>query len=98
MYGRCGSIYVWSGVRSVLVAMRTSHNNARGQCRDTRCYLVFEVRLIISQPGNHVFSQPPIGYSRISTALLALSYRYTRIKDRPLIEPLISANYRVLGH
>jgi hypothetical protein len=34
MYGRCGSIYVWSGVRSVLVAMRTSHNNARGQCRD----------------------------------------------------------------
>ena len=35
MYERCGSIYVWSGVRSVLVAMRTSHNNARGQCRDT---------------------------------------------------------------
>ena len=36
MYERCGSIYVWSGVRSVLVAMRTSHNNARGQCRDIR--------------------------------------------------------------
>ena len=48
--------------------------------------MVFKAQLIVGQPGNHVFSQPPAGY--------------TRIKDRPLIEPLIKplidANYRVI--
>ena len=58
--------------------------------------MVFEVRLIVGQPGSHVFSQPPAGYSRISTAPLALSCGYTRIKDHPLIEPLIDADHGVI--
>ena len=44
--------------------------------------MVFKAQLIVGQPGNHVFSQLPAGY--------------TRIKDRPLIEPLINADYRVI--
>ena len=47
MYERCGSIYVWSGVRSVLVAMRTSHNNARGQCRDSIGVNITNIKLSI---------------------------------------------------
>ena len=58
--------------------------------------VVFEARLIIGQRKSHVFSQPPIGYSRISIALLALSCRNTCIKGRPLIKPLINTNYIVI--
>jgi len=47
--------------------------------------LVFEARLIVGQPKNHVFSQPPGTYSRISTAPPAPSCGYTHIKDHPLI-------------
>ena len=58
--------------------------------------MVFEARLIIGQRKSYVFSRPPIGYSRISTAPLAPSCRNTRIKGRPLIEPLINTDYRVI--
>ena len=58
--------------------------------------MVFEVRLIVGQRKNHVFSQPLGADSRISTAPPAPSCGYTRIKGRPLIEPLIDADYRVI--
>ena len=57
--------------------------------------MVFEARLV-GQRKNHVFSQPPAGYSRISTAPLAPSCGHTRIKGRPLIEPLIDADHGVI--
>ena len=38
---------MWSGVRSVLVAMRTSHNNARGQCRDREGLIKAENIIVI---------------------------------------------------
>src|SRR6266446_4843815 len=59
-------------------------------------HVVFEVRLIVGQRKSHVFSQPPAGYSRISTAPLAPSCGYTRIKGRPLIEPLIDVDHGVI--
>ena len=58
--------------------------------------LVFEARLILGQRKSHVFSQPPVGYSRMSTAPPAPSCGNTRIKGRPLIEPLIDADYGVI--
>jgi hypothetical protein len=69
------------------------HTKNDSPCQNT---VVFKARLIVGQRKNHVFSQPPTGYSRISIALLALSCGYTRIKGRPLIEPLINADYRVI--
>ena len=58
--------------------------------------VVFEARPIVGQRKSHVFSQPPAGYSRISTAPPAPSCGYTRIKDPPLIEPLIDADHSVI--
>ena len=60
------------------------------------CLLVFEARLIVSQLGSHVFSQPPSQYSRISTAPLTPSYGYTRIKGHLLIKPLINTDYNAI--
>ena len=53
-------------------------------------------RLIVGQPENHVFSQPPGAYSRMSTAPPAPSWGHTRIKDRRLIEPLIDPDRRAI--
>jgi len=47
--------------------------------------------------GGHVFSQPPGADSSISTAPPAPSCGYTRIKGRPLIEPLVNPDHRVIG-
>ena len=61
-----------------------------------RNILVFKARLIVGQLEIYIFSQLPSIYSCISTALLVLSYRYTRIKDHPLIKLLINADYKVI--
>ena len=59
--------------------------------------MVLTARLIVGQPKNYVFSQPPRLDSRISTAPPALSCGETRIKGRLLIKPLINADRRVIG-
>ena len=64
--------------------------------REDAFSVVFEARLIVGQRKSHVFSQPPAGYSRMSTAPPAPSCGHTRIKGRPLIEPLIDADHGVI--
>jgi len=82
--GRSCDLYALSCLRSY--ALDSALRLMRSSALDI--LLVFAARLIANQPENHVFSQPPGTYSRISTAPPPPSCGYTRIKGRPLIEPL----------